>query len=213
MRRIVSKLKIKKVYNQLSKDFLKRRKKDSSDKFYKELLETPFLLKLLGDIRNKKVLDLGCGPGVHARILTKKGAHVTGIDYSKQAIILAKLESPQSRFHLGDVENLPLKSMQFDVVLSAMVLGHLSSWNMVLKEVHRVLKKDGIFVFSIFNPFREVISKQTWKGKTFKIIDHYFKERTYYNSWMNKGKKYEISHHHKTYATIIKVLIKHGFEL
>jgi len=205
--------KIKKVYDELAEDFLHERKQDNPSKFYKEILETPTLLKLTGNVKNKKVLDLGCGPGIHAKILTKKGAKVIGIDYSKESIRLAKIESPKSLFFVGDIEKLPFESHKFDIIFSAMVIGHLKDWNKVLNEVHRVLKENGTFVFSIFNPFKEVSTKVTWKGKTFKVIDHYFKERIYYNDWIHKNKKFVISHHHKTYGTIIKLLVKHKFEL
>ncbi|MBT7902783.1 class I SAM-dependent methyltransferase [Candidatus Woesearchaeota archaeon] len=204
---------IKKAYDGLAKHYHKLRKEDSSVKFYKEILETPFLLKLVGDVKNKNVLDLGCGPGIHAKILTKKGAKVIGIDNSKESIKLAKTESPKSTFIVGDIEKLQFKSREFDVVFSAMVLGHFKNWTKILNEVNRVLKKDGIFVFSIYNPFKEVLTKVAWEGKEFRIVKNYFDERLIYSEWKNEKKSFTVSHHHKTYATIIKFIMKHGFEL
>ena len=42
--------------------------------FFNELLEMPSTLKLLGNVKNKKILDFGCGTGIYAKLLTKKGA-------------------------------------------------------------------------------------------------------------------------------------------
>ena len=204
---------IKKAYDELAEHYHKLRKEESNVKFYKEILETPFLLKLTGNVKNKKVLDFGCGPGVHAKFLAKRGAKVTGIDNSKESIILARKESPKSEFFVGDVEKLPFKSNEFDIVFSAMILGHFKNWNKILKEVNRVLKKNGIFVFSIYNPFKEVLTKVKWRGKEFRIIKDYFDERLIYADWKNEKKKFTVSHHHKTYGTIIKLLLKSGFEL
>ena len=44
--------------------------------FYNEYLEMPSTLELLGDIKGKKVLDYGCGSGIYAQLLTKKGAKI-----------------------------------------------------------------------------------------------------------------------------------------
>ena len=204
---------IKEAYDELGEHYLKLRKKDSFVKFYKEILEDPYLFKLVGNVKNKKVLDLGCGPGLHAEKLTKKEAKVTGIDNSKNSIKTAKLESPKSKFFIGDIEKLPFKSNEFDIVFSAMVIGHLKNWNNVLKEVNRILKKNGIFVFSIHNPFKELLVKMKCGNKKFKVIEEYFNERLIYGEWKNETKKYIVSHHHKTYGTIIKLLIKYGFEI
>jgi len=207
------KIQVKQAYDGLAEHYLKLRKEDTSVKFYKEILETPYLLKLLGNVKNKEILDLGCGPGVHAKILTKKGAKVTGIDNSSASINLAKIESPGSKFLVGDIEKLPFNSNEFDVVFSAMVIGHLKGWNKLFNEVNRVLKKDGIFVFSIYNPFKEVVIKKEWEGKEFRVIENYFDEKLIYDDWKAENKKFKVSHHHKTYGTIIKTLVKHGFEL
>lgn len=204
---------IKVAYDQLAEDYYKLRKKESNIKFYKEILENPFLFKLIGNVKNKNVLDLGCGPGIHAKILTKKGAKVIGIDNSNVSIEIAKKESPKSKFFVGDIEKLPFNSKKFDIVFSAMVIGHLKNWNKTFKEVNRVLKKNGIFVFSIYNPFKEVLNKKKWMFKKFRIIENYFDERTFYNTWGEENKKFIVSHHHKTYSTIIKYIINNGFEI
>jgi ubiquinone/menaquinone biosynthesis C-methylase UbiE len=203
----------KKAYNELAGKYLQLRKEETSVKFYKELLETPYLFKMVGDVKGKKILDLGCGPGFHANLLFKKGAKVTGIDNSEESINHAKKESPESKFFIGDIEKLPFPSASFDIVFSAMVIGHMTKWDKIFYEVKRVLKKGGIFVFSNYNPFKEVIIKKEWKGREFNVIENYFDEREIYGQWKDGEKSFTVSHHHKTYGTIIKIILKNGFEI
>lgn len=203
----------KKVYDELAGEYFKLRKSETNIKFYKEILETPYLLKMIGRPKGKRVLDLGCGPGVHAELLAKMGAKVTGIDNSVASINIARKESPKSEFVLGDIERLPFASNTFDIVLSAMVLGHLKRWDKALREVKRVLKNNGTFVFSISNPFKEVMKKVEWKGKEFRVAENYFDERILSDVWGEGDKKATVLHHHKTYGTIIKAIIRNGFDI
>jgi 2-polyprenyl-3-methyl-5-hydroxy-6-metoxy-1,4-benzoquinol methylase len=59
----------------------------------------PPLLEVLGDITSCQVLDAGCGEGYLARVLTARGAHVTGIDLSPRLIELARAKDPA-----GDID-------------------------------------------------------------------------------------------------------------
>ena len=177
----------------------------------------PTTLRLIGNVREKKILDLGCGPGLYANVLKRKGARVKGIDNSKKFIEIAGKEVPNIDFVLGDIsKKLPYKNNEFDIVLSALVLGHLASWDNVLKEVRRVLKKNGLFVFSIKNPIIQCERKIKWKGRRFRVIKDYFKEGWRTADWAVHGKKFKsvlIAHHHKKYSTIIRNLVKNGFEI
>jgi ubiquinone/menaquinone biosynthesis C-methylase UbiE len=204
------------AYDVLAKGYYEARKyKKGVGYFYNCLLEWPSTLKLLGDVRGKKILDVGCGPGLYASLLIKKGAVVKGIDISSELIRIAKQEAPTAEFIIGDAERLPYKNSEFDIVIAPLVLHYLNSWDEVLKEIHAVLKKGGIFIFSQHNPFTEKLKKKKWFFKKFRVIEGYFDEAAKYSLWnrKNKGKKVTVVHYHKTYATIIKLLMKHGFEI
>ena len=54
--------------------------------FYNELLEMPSTLELLGNVKGKKILDFGCGSGIYAKLLTKKGAKIKGFYISNEII-------------------------------------------------------------------------------------------------------------------------------
>jgi len=203
---------IKKAYNTLGQEYYDTRKyKSGSSYFYNEMLEMPATLRLLGNVKGKKILDFGCGPGLYAKILKDNGADVKGIDISKELIKIAKKEAPGVEFVVGDAtKNLPYKKGEFDIVLATLVMGHFKNWKDVLKEISRVLNKRGIFIFSIYNPVTEKTEKTRWFFKTFRQIKNYFEEGWKYALWGGKAKG---AHYHKTYGTIIKLLVNNGFDI
>jgi len=111
------------------------------------------LFKAAGDIRDKTVLDLGCGEGYLSRLLAIKGAaKVVGIDISseriKLAAMLAKNEDLKNVEHVCcDAEHIPMQDKSFDIVLGTAILHHLDI-EKTLKEIHRVLKPTGRAVFA-----------------------------------------------------------------
>lgn len=207
--------KIKNAYNKLGKFYYESRKyKTAGTWFYNENLEMPATLELLGEINRKKILDLGCGPGFHTKYLIKRGAKVKGIDFSKELINFARKENPSVEFTICNAEKLPYKNNEFDFVLSSLVMGHVKNWDKVLKEVKRVLKSNGLFVFSIRNPISECSEKIKWHRRTFRVIRDYFNEKWMIEEWTDKKGNFATgAHHHKTYETIIRLLIKNNFEI
>lgn len=87
----------------------------------------PNTLRLLGDVKDKTILDLGCGEGGYSRELVKKGAEVTAIDCSKDALdyamAKAKEESLQIIHYMRNSNDLyGIEDNEFDIVLCAMML-------------------------------------------------------------------------------------------
>ena len=136
---------------------------------YNELLEMPAALKLLGNVKGKKILDFGCGTGIYAKLLTKKGAKVKGFDISKEMLEIAKRENPKLDLRIGSGYKFPFKE-KFDIVLSSLVVHYLDDWNKMFKEVRKVLKKGGYFVFSTGNPVAETVKKINVGKKRYKVL-------------------------------------------
>ena len=84
--------------------------------------------EILSEIRwkGKKVLDVGCGTGLFAWSAAKKGANVTGIDFSEEAIKIAKKRQniANLKFEKKDVKEIKEK---FDVIVSIGTLEHMDN--------------------------------------------------------------------------------------
>lgn len=90
------------------------------------------------------LLDLGCGTGFVMRKASKYFKKIYGIDISQKMVNKIEL-LPNMKVFTGDIENLPFENESFDVVISVAVLHHISDHTSVIREVYRVLKKEGIF--------------------------------------------------------------------
>ena len=123
----------------------------------REELNNPAMFQMLGNLKGKKVLDLCCGEGYNTRMMAGKGARVTGIDFSKKMIKLAITAEKKERldieyFHSDAADLCALKSASFDAAASFMALMDIEDYEGAIREVARVLKKDGRFVFAITHP-------------------------------------------------------------
>ncbi|NNE54097.1 MAG: 3-demethylubiquinone-9 3-O-methyltransferase [Sulfitobacter sp.] len=107
------------------------------------------------DWKGKAVLDLGCAGGFMAEALDDRGASVTGIDPAEEAIAAARAharqESRQIAYDVGVGEALPYAEGQFDAVVCVDVLEHVSDLDQVIREVARVLRPGGMFLFDTIN--------------------------------------------------------------
>ena len=109
-------------------------------------------LNLIESYKNKRILDAGCGDGRFLSELKNRGAiNLYGIDYSERAVSFAKIFIPEANIQIGDLFSLPYKDGFFDVIFLIEVLEHiqLDKVNSVLKELRRVLKKDGELVVTV----------------------------------------------------------------
>lgn len=113
-------------------------------------------LRALGDIKGKKVCDLGCGDGALTSLLVRRGAIVTGVDNEPKGIELAKATFEKEKlpctFVCGSVEKVPLPDQSFDAVISCDVIEHLDLRGEHVAEAARILKPGGIAV--ITTPYR-----------------------------------------------------------
>ena len=125
-------------------------------------------LKLLGNVKGKKILELGCGGGQCSIAFAKQGARVTGIDLSeeqlKYARKLAEKENINVNFVHGSFQDLKkIKTSDYDIVFSAFAFQYSPDLNKLFRQINRVLKEKGIFVFSFDHPFYSIINPETHK--------------------------------------------------
>src|SRR3989344_4193757 len=88
-----------------------------------DLIES--VLKKFG-VSGNKILDLGCGTGLHEKEFSKRGYDVTGLDLSEEMIEIAKKRNPEYKFFIGDMSNFEVGE-KFDAVITMFsALGYLT---------------------------------------------------------------------------------------
>lgn len=97
------------------------------------------------------ILDIGCGAGDNARILSGRGARVVGVTLSSHEAELARTHCSQVIVADVETDDLPLPDQSFDVVLLSHVLEHLKSPSAFLSRAARLLRPSGYAVIAIPN--------------------------------------------------------------
>jgi SAM-dependent methyltransferase len=162
--------------------------------FYNDLLDRPALTALLrGELRGRRVLDLGCGSGLFTRRLARAGARVVGLDQSETMLALARAANPGVRFVRGDAAHAPFPPRSFDVVVSALMAHYFADLRPLFREAARVLKPGGAWAFSFHHPFNETLRFTGRRGRAAAAADPYFHRRAY--EW-RMGPMRLTSYHH-----------------
>ena len=106
-------------------------------------------------LAGKRVLEIGCGTGVHTRLLADAGALVSAVDLTPTAVDLTRkrlaLHDLEADVREADAESLPFADASFDFVWSWGVIHHSSDTAAVVAEVARVLAPGGRFSFMVYH--------------------------------------------------------------
>jgi ubiquinone/menaquinone biosynthesis C-methylase UbiE len=132
--------------------------------------ENRFILKQMGDIRGKLLLDLGCGAGENSVYFAKQGARCVATDYSpgmvEIALQLAAANGVEIEGRTANAMALDFPDNTFDLVYASNLLHHIPDPKIALKEMHRVLKPGGKACFwdplkhnPVINVYRRMASE------------------------------------------------------
>jgi SAM-dependent methyltransferase len=115
------------------------------------------LVRFAGVRPGQRMLDVGCGTGVVAITARRAGAVVTGLDLTPELLVVAKenaaiAEVDDITWKEGDVEDLPFRDGEFDLVLSQFAHMFAPRPEVAVKEMLRVLKAGGRIAFSTWPP-------------------------------------------------------------
>lgn len=132
-------------------------KLNPEDYLRRYLKVTPLALALFRSIEAKNIsrvkmkrpiLDLGCGFGEFAGVFFESQIEM-GVDISWKELVTARRGKKYKRLKRADARSLPFKNSSFNTVLSVSTLEHIKGVEKVVREVRRVLKPGGKFIFTV----------------------------------------------------------------
>ncbi len=138
---------------------------------YLNSFEQNKLLPLLGEIKDKNILDVGAGTGRIAVALQKAGAQVTASDVSDEMLKILKNKNKNISTVVGDAESLIFPDNTFDLVIATFLIVHLKDPRAFFDEAYRVLKNGGKLVVTNINQ-KSAPEVKTKQG-TIKITSFY----------------------------------------
>jgi len=145
------------------------------------------VVALLGGLRGKKILDVGCGTGRYLERLNPDNVLV-GLDLSRSMLAAASKRVPHAVFHAGSAVNLPFPDQSFDVVYSVRVIQHIQEQEKMITEMKRVCKPGGQILLLAYNSWSGLnLYKQLRMSRAGRFLNLFFKpllgRRSFLNPW------------------------------
>lgn len=117
-------------------------------------------VRALGDLRGRRILELGCGGAQWTAALRQQGMDVVGLDVSSQQLNAARTNVAAAGVSAplvqASAEDLPFADGTFDVVFCDHGAMSFVAPEWAIPEVSRVLRDDGVFVFCMSTPLRDI---------------------------------------------------------
>jgi SAM-dependent methyltransferase len=174
-------------------------------------------LGLLGDVKGKKVIEIGCGGGQNAIVLAKWGAEVVGIDPSAEQLEFARnlsaREGVEVGFEEGVAEDLGIFTTgSFDIAISSFAFDYVTDLDLALREAHRVLASNGVLVFCLSHPWFAAVGWYLAGDKDAKVENYVNWPRTDEWDWTYPdGTRARMRDKFRTLAQIVNGVVDAGF--
>ena len=193
---------------------------DAND--YRNHFLMPRLLAMLGDVRGKAILDLGCGEGGYSRALARQGARVVSVDGSTRLIDVARQRASDEgvggiTFVRANANALgAIAASSIDIVVAAMSLMDVEDYPGAIAEVYRVLAPGGELVMSITHPcFSAPVSH--WVRDDARNLQHFavdrYLDRTAWDSYITAAFTAPVLRRHRPLEDYLGAPITAGFLL
>ncbi|MGW4947968.1 class I SAM-dependent methyltransferase [Actinoplanes sp. NPDC004185] len=171
--------------------------------------------RLLGEVRGKRILELGAGAAAGARWLDGQGADAVALDLSAGMLRHAREAAERSGVRVplvqADALALPFATSSFDVVCTAFgAIPFVADSGAVMREVARVLKPGGKWVFSLTHPMRWIFLDEPGEDGLL-AVHPYFDRRPYVEQDADGVPTYV--EQHRTLGDRIRELVAAGFVL
>ena len=175
----------------------------ASDSVYNAHYDRPAVLELVDDVAGVRVLDAGCGPGLYAEELVRRGADLVAVDASEPMVELARARlGDRAQVLQADLsEPLPFADATFDLIVCALVIHHLDDREACLREFFRVLKAGGRAVVSTQHPTTDWLRKG----------GSYFDVKREHDIWHRGEREFTISFWREPLTSFCESIARAGF--
>jgi SAM-dependent methyltransferase len=156
---------LKRSWDKISRHYARRYEISTETVHYGPLCPGEDRLGILGDLRGKTILDLGCGCGQNVIALTRAGGRAIGVDFSPGQIAEARRLADEygvvdTEFLVGDIAHPPIAtSGAFDLILSICAIAFVSDIGSVFSEAYRLLKHAGRLILSDMHPEQYILDE------------------------------------------------------
>ena len=179
------------------------------------LLLDPVMLRLAGEVRGLRVLDVGCGEGRFMRMLAERGARPAGIDPIPQ-MLQASMERGSGDLVRAMAEHLPFADASFDLVVSYVTLIDIPGYADAIASMARVLRPGGRLLVANLG---FVTAGYGWEKaedgtRLYQKIDRYADEWSQVYDWVALGGgRIRIENHHRPLANYMQAYLGAGLIL
>jgi ubiquinone/menaquinone biosynthesis C-methylase UbiE len=195
---------------------------------YSNLIEWKAIKSILPDLKDKNIIDLGCGTGRFSFLFENMNPeNIIGIDLSQKMIEIglnnAKIKKSIVKFIHGNIEDLiEIKSESIDFVFSSTTLHYIKDLNNIMKQINRILVVGGTCILSVIHPVYSACYPILHESRVFpnddewqiKYLDN--RDRGYVQPWIeyntNVDNFLSFSYHH-TMSDYINSMNKAGLQI
>lgn len=179
----------------------------------RELLLDPVVWALCGDVRDLRVLDVGCGEGRFARRLTAAGAHVVGLDPIPALLARCRELDAIGTYVLASGERLPVASNGFDLAVAYLTLIDIPDFRAAIREMARALRPGGRLIVANLTGINTSNPEGWIKGaegeRLHFAVDRYLEERPNNVEW----KGIRVVNWHRPLSAYMQAYLEAGLEL
>lgn len=184
------------------------------------LIEIPIMKSILPNLKDKSILDLGCGAGDMDKYFVECGAKkVLATDISVNMINIANAVNSDDKieYKVLKMEDLEQVTEKFDIVYSSLAFHYIEDFDKLLTDINNLLNTNGMLIFSQESPINMATNKEAEgkpnkieiDGKQYHLLHGYCKEGERQVWWNDTI----VTKYHRTYATLVNSLIKNNFEI
>jgi SAM-dependent methyltransferase len=171
--------------------------------------------RLLGDVRGKKILEVGCGAAMCSRWLVRQGSRPVAFDLSGGMLRHARVGADETGIAVplvqADAQHLPFRDAAFDLAFTAFgAIQFVSDSARVMREVARVLRPGGLWVFATTHPTRWSFPDDPGPGGLTATMPYW--DRTPYVEVTEDGTPTYVEHH-RTLGDRVREIATAGFVL